>query len=322
MPSPTTLHHRATTALLAALALSLAAFFVVLGTTSASSQVSELTEREKDRIGGADRFETAALVAQRAFPDGAESVYLARADNPADALAAGALPDGPILLVPSTGELPAAVADAIEALDPQSVVAIGGTSAIEERMLDQASGRAPIGGGPSSEVIDVRRDFPVEPQAGTWQVGEAGTVTFALDDGALSLIDVAASDGWSASVDEDNREEIEVDFERGDVEYTIEVEWDGVELEIEIDQDLDDAEPGRYELGQAGAVEVALESGRLTLVNVDVATGWRETDRDVESDDIDVELSAGPEQWEFSADLDDGELDIELDYEVSGPPAS
>lgn len=319
MPSLVTTPPRARTLLLAALPFALVALFLLLGPTAASSEVSE---REKDRIGGADRFETAALVARRAFPEGAETVYLARADNPADALAAGALPDGPILLVPSTGALPGAVAEAIEFLDPDSVVAIGGTGAIDEGILDQASGHAPIGGGPSSEVIDVRSDFPVEPQAGTWQVGEAGTVTFDLDEGGLSLVDVSAADGWSESIDENSGEEIEVDFERGDVDYTIEIEWDGGELEIEIDQDLDDAEAGRYELGQAGTVEIALEGASLSLVEVDAATGWNETDRDVESDDVDVELSASPEQWEFSADLDDGELDIELDYEVSGPPSS
>ncbi len=54
-----------------------------------------------ERIAGASRVDTAVAISRAAFPDGAPTAYLARADVFADALAAGALTDGPILLVPS-----------------------------------------------------------------------------------------------------------------------------------------------------------------------------------------------------------------------------
>src|SRR5690625_1130577 len=59
-----------------------------------------------ERVFGENRLETAVAIAQRSFPSGAGVVYLARADQFADALAAGTLVDGPILLVPSCGDLP------------------------------------------------------------------------------------------------------------------------------------------------------------------------------------------------------------------------
>lgn len=95
------------------------------------------------RIAGASRFETAVAISQRAFPGLAARVFLARADVFADALAAGSLTGGPVLLVPSCGELPAAVAGEVARLDPAEVVALGGVTAVCQQLLDvAAAGRA------------------------------------------------------------------------------------------------------------------------------------------------------------------------------------
>ena len=53
-----------------------------------------------NRIYGANRYETAAQIAKQAYPSGVKKVYLARGDNPADALAASNLKDGALLLAP------------------------------------------------------------------------------------------------------------------------------------------------------------------------------------------------------------------------------
>jgi hypothetical protein len=66
-------------------------------------------------------------------------VYLARADLFADAVASGVLTDGPLLLVPTCGELPAAVASEITARDPERVVALGGDQAVCRALLDAAA---------------------------------------------------------------------------------------------------------------------------------------------------------------------------------------
>lgn len=91
------------------------------------------------RVAGATRVETAVAVAQRAFPDGAAAAYLARADDFADALAAGALRDGPVLLVPSCGALPDVVAAELARLAPDEVLALGGPAAVCDELLAQAA---------------------------------------------------------------------------------------------------------------------------------------------------------------------------------------
>ena len=91
-----------------------------------------------DRLAGDTRFDTAAAIARFQFPDGAETVYLARSDEFPDALAAGSLTDGPVVLVPSCGDIPVVIANAIRALDPDAVTALGGDGAVCDDMLRHA----------------------------------------------------------------------------------------------------------------------------------------------------------------------------------------
>jgi hypothetical protein len=97
--------------------------------------------------------------------------------------------------------------------------------------------------GTGTEVVDGTEAVP-----GTWQVGEAGTVTFDVVDGALVLEDVSEADGWTVTDIEEEPDEIGVDLRRGDVEGDeIEIElrngamrWDAdVELNGSIEVELD-----------------------------------------------------------------------------------
>lgn len=97
------------------------------------------TAREMGRLGGADRFATAVRITRAAYPQGAPVVYLARADHYPDALVAGNLSDGPVLLVPSCGDVPGVVLDEIRRLDPQRVVALGGELAVCDDVLRMAA---------------------------------------------------------------------------------------------------------------------------------------------------------------------------------------
>ena len=90
------------------------------------------------RLAGPTRIDTAVAISERAFPDGAEVAYLARADDPADAVAGGALTDGPVLLVPSCGEVPDVVAAELRRLAATQVLALGGDAAICEDLLAAA----------------------------------------------------------------------------------------------------------------------------------------------------------------------------------------
>lgn len=97
-----------------------------------------------ERIGGRDRVETSALIARHAAGTRpASAVFLAEMSQGIDALAAGSLTAGPVILVPTNGKLPSVVTQTIAAINPAKVVALGGPGAVSNRILSQASaGRA------------------------------------------------------------------------------------------------------------------------------------------------------------------------------------
>ncbi|AXH96835.1 cell wall-binding repeat-containing protein [Ornithinimicrobium avium] len=96
--------------------------------------------RSTDRIGGANRYETAALIAQRQFPSGSARVYLTRGEVSPDALGGGMLSDGPILLTSRDGaSVPAATAAAVQAMGATRVVALGGPAAVSDAVLAEAA---------------------------------------------------------------------------------------------------------------------------------------------------------------------------------------
>lgn len=121
---------------------------VVEATRVAQAAVDEQTPPEQpesftvtvsaQRVAGATRLGTAVAFSQYRFPLGAPEVYLATSGDFADALAGGSLLLGPILLVPSCGDLPDFVSAEIDRLNPTRVSALGGPVAICEEVLDQA----------------------------------------------------------------------------------------------------------------------------------------------------------------------------------------
>lgn len=158
----------------------------------------------------------------------------------------------------------------------------------------------------------------LELRDGTWPVGDAGEVEFTADGGQLTLVEVRPADGWTETDRDIESDEIEIDFQRGNVEWRIEVELkDGV-LEIEIDQDIDGADPGVYTVGLAGTVEFAMANGGLNLVETTANDGWTYTVEEQESDDIEVDFRMGNVTWDLNVDLDDGEIDVEVDFEIEG----
>ena len=91
-------------------------------------------------VGGADRYETAALASRHAFPNGASTVLIATGANFPDALGAGALAgayDAPVLLVPPKGTLPSSVAAEVARLGAARAIVLGGTGAVSDAMASQ-----------------------------------------------------------------------------------------------------------------------------------------------------------------------------------------
>lgn len=192
----------------------------------------------------------------------------------------------------------------------------------EDDGADEGNGEDATGGtdpdeGGRGDLVDTTEAVP-----GTWPVGAAGTVTFSIVDGELVLDDVTPADGWREEIDAQDADEIEVDLRRDDVEWEIEIELEdgGTILEIEIRQDIEDADPGSYDLGDAGTFALEVDDDRLVLTDLSVTDGWTVVERDEEADEIELELTNGPRGFDVEVEHgSDGRIEVEIDYEVVGP---
>ncbi|ADI67444.1 cell wall-binding repeat-containing protein [Mobiluncus curtisii] len=93
-----------------------------------------------DRLNGKNRYETAVEIAKKAYPAGADRLYLTRGDNPVDALAAGTLEKAPVLLVNHEGDVDKSVVDYVKSLGigrDAHVMVIGGEDALSKEQVDK-----------------------------------------------------------------------------------------------------------------------------------------------------------------------------------------
>lgn len=94
------------------------------------------------QFSGNDRYQTAILASQRAFPFGADDVVIATGMNWPDALGGSALAgalDGPVLLVPKSA-LRADVKSEIERLGASRAWVLGGDAAVSQAVSDALAG--------------------------------------------------------------------------------------------------------------------------------------------------------------------------------------
>jgi len=119
---------------------------VVLGGEAAvSAAVFEaargFTTGTVSRIGGSDRYETAARLSAATFASGVGVTFLATGSGFADALSVGpaALGDGPVLLV-MRDEIPSATVAELERLEPGRIVVLGGEAAVSAAVFEAARG--------------------------------------------------------------------------------------------------------------------------------------------------------------------------------------
>jgi putative cell wall-binding protein len=98
------------------------------------------------RLAGADRYETAALIAQRQAATMGDIVIVCSGTHYADALAVGpyaASIEAPILLT-DPAELPPATKQALTSLAPRAILVIGGTRAISDAVANELGSYADI----------------------------------------------------------------------------------------------------------------------------------------------------------------------------------
>lgn len=150
--------------------------------------VDLLPDAAVDRVGGVDRYATAALVSREAFPDASAAdaavpqVLVATGQDFADALAGApvaARAGGPILLV-QPGDLPDASRAELQRLAPDEVVVLGGTAAVGDE-VGRAAGRAAGGADLARRAGASRFETAVEVVAAAFD--EAGTVLVATGEG-------------------------------------------------------------------------------------------------------------------------------------------
>ena len=115
---------------------------VVGGTAVVSNAV--LTEMgghadEVSRVGGFDRYDTAARLAAQEFPHSVSTVFVAAGTSYADALAAGPVAGGmnaPVLLTMRDG-LPSAAIEQLARLRPQRIIVVGGEGVVAESVIHE-----------------------------------------------------------------------------------------------------------------------------------------------------------------------------------------
>lgn len=119
------------------------------GETAVSAEVAEAAEGHAAtvaRVGGANRYETAALIADWAFDPGVPVAYLASGSDYPDAIAGAAaagFTDGPVLLT-KPDVLSEEAAEKLEALEPERIIVLGGPAAVAETVATAASDFASV----------------------------------------------------------------------------------------------------------------------------------------------------------------------------------
>ena len=160
----------------------------------------------------------------------------------------------------------------------------------------------------------------VELRDGTWQVAEAGLVTFTVERETLVLHDIEPAHGWNCNVVAEQADRLEVEFCLGRDVRALQARYASGVLTVEIDSESGDARPGRYCVGDAGEVEIAIDGGELRLIEVATNPGWSmEVDEESERE-IEVGFRRGALEWGFDAGLSRrGRLGIDVEMELTGP---
>lgn len=146
---------------------------VIGGAASISDAVIDdiqdaLPGADVDRVAGADRYDTAGLIAREVGQDSSPEMYLASGEQFPDALVLSALASrhsAPLLLV-KQGSIPAATQSALDDIYFENVYAAGGTSVIADSVLSDAADGMPTtrfaGSDRYETAADVLAEFPAE----------------------------------------------------------------------------------------------------------------------------------------------------------------
>ncbi|WP_380168783.1 hypothetical protein [Jannaschia sp. R86511] len=197
---------------------------------------------------------------------------------------------------------------------------VAGTVLVAATVLGACTASDPAPDPPSDpvtgpELVEGMRD-------GVWPVADVGDIEFRLAPRGLELVAMRPAPGWQVVDEEVGPDEIEIDLRSGDVRTTVEVGYQSGILEIEVDQLFDPPPAGPLRLGGAGSVDLVQDGEAVLVGDVELADGWRETQRSENAGDAELGLrrnrSGLVETWEVDARVDDGGLEVATDYEIQG----
>jgi putative cell wall-binding protein len=170
-----------------------------------------------DRIAGEDRYETSALVADQAYPDGASVAYISTGQGFPDALSgapAAATSGGPLLLTPRDSLAPAVSAEIIK-LGVKRIIVLGGPTTVSpsvETALDGLVGEANvsrIAGADRYQTSRMVATSGVFSDLSTVYVATGRNFPDALSGGAAAAAThhpLILVDGSAATIDEPTRQ--------------------------------------------------------------------------------------------------------------------
>ena len=94
------------------------------------------------RLGGATRYDTNLAIAKSAFatPGTVTNKYIVSGTSIVDAITSGAIKNGPVLMVPTTGDVPAATVNYYKSLNHAAAMIIGGEGAVPAAQVAKLEG--------------------------------------------------------------------------------------------------------------------------------------------------------------------------------------
>ncbi|WP_155892826.1 hypothetical protein [Intrasporangium chromatireducens] len=214
---------------------------------------------------------------------------------------------GPVVPEPPTGSGPA-----------QQSGGGGGGSTTPSSSGPSGSGGSggstqPSSGSQAAGVTEVR--------TGTWDVGDAGQVQFAVRQGQLQLLAATPASGWQqAQPPTTQPDAIEVVFGAPlGTKWTFQVQLSGSTMQITKQKTVAKAADGSYPVGAAGSVDFISSGSQLKLTNVAPEGGWSVTQRQSSPTSISVSFKQAAGTAQFTAAMSGTDVTVTTSQQLSGP---
>lgn len=170
---------------------------------------------------------------------------------------------------------------------------------------------------PASPFADPGRPVSIDGEYDV-AIGEAGTARFAVAGRQVTLLDLQLNAGWQQVREEREFDEVELTLVNGGTEVRLDAGTDDGRFETDVDIDSP-ALPARvtYAASDAGTVDVDVDGRFVGLVGHEAAAGWVATidERDLAQGEVEIQFRNDAESRSvtFDADIDDGELNVDID---------